>query len=203
MAILTSAYRNSIDQYRRYLEAVSKRPLLQASLFLVLTLILMIFLVAFALRPTLLTIAGLYGDLNKQRQVAAKLDTRIQAQATAAQNYNQIQSQLPLLDTAIPSLVEVGSWVTKLDTYASQSGVEIVTVSVSKTVVPKDVTGEILQSAFYLIIKGEYANLKSFLKAVESSRRLLEIGNVTLGKNAPLDTQLQMQITGQILYSKQ
>lgn len=203
MAALTSVYRNSIDQYRRYLEAMSKRPILRASLFLVLTLILIIFLVLFALRPTLLTIAGLYGDLDKQQQVAAKLDARIQAQAAAAQTYNQIQSQLPLLDTAIPSLVEVSLWVSKLDTYASQSGVEIVTASVSKTVVPKSVTGKIFQSAFYLVVKGEYGNLKSFLKAIESSRRLLNIGNVTLGKAAALDTQLQMQVTGEILYSKQ
>ena len=55
----TLDYRSSLLHYRRYLSVVQKRPILRASLFLILSLILLIILVATALRPTLVTIAGL------------------------------------------------------------------------------------------------------------------------------------------------
>lgn len=203
MAVLTNTYRNSLVQYRRYLEAVRDRPLLQASLFVILTLILLIILVAFALRPTLLTIAGLYGDLGAQRKITLQLDKHIQDQAAAAQNYNQNQAQLALLDAAIPSLPSVDAWVTQIDAMAAQSSVVLDTVKVSKIGIVKDVTGTIMQSDFFLFVKGDFANLKTFLKALESSRRLVQIGSITVNKNATIDGQLQMQITGQILYSKQ
>ncbi len=203
MAILTSSYRNTLVQYRRYVEAVRNRPVLQASLFVVLTLLLLIILVAFALRPTLLTIAGLYGNLGKQRGIALQLDQHIQAQAAAAQIYNQVQPQLSFLDAAIPSPPSIETWTSQLDLDATNSGVEVANITVAKIAIPKDISGSILKSDFFLLAKGDFSNLKSFLKLIESSRRLLIIDGVTLNKSATIDSHLQMQITGQILYSKQ
>lgn len=205
MALLTSSYNVSITQYRRYIEAVRNRPLFRASLFIVLSLLLLIVLVAFALRPTLLTIAGLYGELDSQRQIATQLDQHIKDQAAAAQKYNQILPQLPLLAAAIPGSPSLEPWSSGLDKYASESGVQIVAVKIAKTPISKQSTGAIEKPEFDLTVRGEFTNLKSFLKLIESSHRLSPVGNITItkGQGQSLQNILQLQISGQILFSKQ
>ena len=66
-------YRNSVDRYRKYLLVMQKRPLWRATLFVTLSLLLLIVLLVFALRPTLLTIAGLVNDIDTKKKFMPNL----------------------------------------------------------------------------------------------------------------------------------
>ena len=52
-------YKNSLARYRKYLQVVQSQPLFVASLWVILSLLLVILLVVMAIRPTLVTSGGL------------------------------------------------------------------------------------------------------------------------------------------------
>jgi tetratricopeptide (TPR) repeat protein len=83
----TLQYKNSLSRYRKYLQTVQNQPLLKASLFLILSLVLVIILIATALQPTLTTIADLIGQISKQKTLEQKMDAKISALQEAQKQF--------------------------------------------------------------------------------------------------------------------
>ena len=167
-------YKSSLAQYRRYLAAVREQPLFAASLGLVLSLTLIIILVSAALRPTLVTIASLLGDIKQQSEVEKRLDKKI-AEVTAAQaEYLKNESRLKVLDEALPMGRKYAAWGMRLEDVASGSGVKITEWSLLEG---KD---------FSVSLTGDVAELKRFLATMENLRRLVEIESVQLAKEKEL-----------------
>lgn len=167
-------YKSSLAQYRRYLAAVREQPLFAASLGLVLSLILIIILVFAALRPTLVTIASLLGNIQQQSDVEKRLDKKI-AEITAAQaEYLKNESRLKVLDEALPVGQKYAAWGMRLEEVASESGVKVTEWSL---VEGKD---------FSVSLSGDVVGLKRFLAIMENLRRLVEVKDVQLAKDKDL-----------------
>lgn len=178
MAVLE--YKSGLVLYRRYLETVQQKPVLRAGLYLVLSLVLIIVLIITALRPTLVTIASLLGDIKQQGSTEKRLDTKIAQLTTAQQTLSQNQDRLEILDQAIPNGDKFASWADRLSGLASQSGVQITQVSMDD------------KFAFSITTTGEYLQLRQFVERLENLRRLAVVNNVQLVKT----TELQMTVKG-------
>ncbi|KKU94798.1 MAG: hypothetical protein UY27_C0031G0004 [Candidatus Gottesmanbacteria bacterium GW2011_GWA1_48_13] len=173
-------YKSSLVRYHRYLQSVQKQPMFKASLFLVLSLLLIIVLVVVALKPTLVTIASLWGEIKQQREVEKKLDKKISALIVGQQLLLENEERLALLDEALPAAAQYGKWGKRMESLASQSGVKI-------TVILED------EKKFTITAEGPYAQLRLFLGRVENLRRLMTIENMQITQKSSI---LNMTIRG-------
>ncbi len=176
----TLDYKSSLVRYRRYLQSVQEQPLFKASLFLVLSLLLIIVLVVAALKPTLVTIASLGGEIKQQREVEEKLDKKISALIAGQRLLSENAQRLVLLDAALPVEAQYGEWGKRMESLASQSGVKV-------TVILED------EKKFTITAEGPYAQLRLFLGGVENLRRLMTIENMQITQKSSI---LNMTIRG-------
>ncbi len=187
------SYKNSLAQYRRYLDAVAEQPLLQASLFLALSLILIIILLVAALRPTLITISSLVGEISQLRQIEAQLNEKIAQLNAASSLYSQVSSRLAVLDQALPTTAQAGPWSQTLTSTALASGINIIRISLTDIEISQPTSESI---GFSLTAGGGYTQLNQWLKTVENLRRLTLLKTARF--NSSQDGNLQIIVTGAI-----
>ena len=150
-------YRNSIDRYRKYLLVMQKRPLWRATLFVTLSLLLLIILLVFALRPTLLTIAGLMNDIDTKKEIHIKLEEKVSNLQKMVQSYQRIQDKLPVLEAAIPTNPNFSKWGQYIQISASTSGFILESLRLEKIAL----SGTPGLSSFDFTISGKGSSLKS------------------------------------------
>lgn len=167
----TLDYRSSLLHYRRYLSVVQKRPILRASLFLILSLVLLIILVATALRPTLVTIAGLLGDLNQQKSIEARMDQKINQLAQAQRVLSNIGPRLTLLNQGIAKIDNFGGWATSLENIANNLNLEISSLIFSDIQAKPKID-------FSLTVKGPLAQIHKLIQSLENLRSLVIVESV-------------------------
>lgn len=172
-------YRNSLARYRKYLQVAGKRPLFRATLFVTLSLLLLIVLVFFALRPTFTTIGGLVGDIRTKKEILARLDSKISNIQKMVTAYQNIQVDLPLLDSALP----VGAQFSAVSKYLESLGVESISlnkINLSSETPPTEGLSEIdLSMAF----TGSFQQLHDLLYKLENSLRIIHVTEVLISKN--------------------
>lgn len=197
-------YKSSLNRYRKYLTEASKQPLWRASLVLILSLLLLIILLVLVLRPTLITISSLLGQINSQRQIAQKLDTKIAAVQQAQMLLNSIQPKLVHLDNSLPTTANLGIWTSAVETIASSSGVTITNFSLSNIPI-SNIATEAAQLAdptridFSLVVSGDYPQLVDFVDTLEKLPRLAVLTGVQIQRQN--DSRLNLVSEGNISFT--
>lgn len=156
-------YKTSLARYRRYLATVQQQPLLKASLYLVLSLLLIIILIWAALRPTLITIASLSGDIKQQAEIEKKLDVKISQISQAQQVLSANEAKLIVLNQALPVGEEFSTWGKRMEDLAQEERVFLTGVSLEN------------YQDFSLTVQGNYFQLRNYLGRIENLRRLMKI----------------------------
>jgi Tfp pilus assembly protein PilO len=161
-----------------------------ASLWLILSLALVILLVVLALRPTLSTIAGLVGQIKQQKELAGQLDDKIRKVQKAKTELEAVRGRLVLLDQGLPEISLWDEFANRLQTLASEQGVELDDMSISDVEISSGATTpnqmdsvlpqEVKRVNFVVNFRGEYSQLKSFIWGVAEMRRLVSIKRVVL-----------------------
>ena len=210
-------YKSSLARYRRYLQLASAQPLWHASIYVILSLILLIVLIFVALRPTLIKISSLLGEIKSQQEIVAKLNRKIMNLQRAGELLDKNKSLLVNLDQAIPSDAEWESWVQSIQAYATESGVLLNTMYIGPSqvvgkdavraegrpgivipvVLPTGVTG----LDFSVELVGNYEQLRLLVKQLEANRRLPKLTSVQISREK--DGTLKMRIAGLISYNKE
>jgi hypothetical protein len=188
-------YKSSLARYRRYLQSSRNRPLWKASFYTILSLGLVIFLVLVALRPTLITIASLIGEIRQQREVSQKLNEKISAISRAQQELAQVSGRLVLLDDSLPIEVRVGKWDETVQLIAQETGILLEDLSVSDITIV-DPASNSSQMKFQLTAGGVFENLKQFVQIFEGTRRLILIDDVKIARSSINEGQLLLTISG-------
>lgn len=212
-------YKSSLARYRRYVQLVQEKPLLQASLFVIFSLVLMIVLLVLALRPTLVTIAGLVGEIRQQNDLSNQLNDKILKLQEASALLSQNRSRLNLLDEALPDRPRWLDVATVLGDTASDSGLAVVDIEVG----PVQISGSEPEEAktkeqvktsgggptlpdgvagisFGVTVTGEYEQLKHYLATLENLRRVVLITEARIFRG---DTgELTAAVRGNVGYAK-
>ena len=178
-------YRSSLLHYRKYLQVVQKKPIWRETLFVTLSLILLIILVVFALRPTLVTIASLTGEIQSKREIEARLNSKIANLQTLVQSYQKIQPQIYLLDTALPIQPKFSNLGEYLQSSASASAVQVDTFNLGNINLATNSppTQGLTDIEFSLGVKGGYIQIHDFLYRLENSRRLITVDSLQITRN--------------------
>lgn len=122
---MTFDYRKQYQEYRQYIDSIvekAKAPAARVSLAVVGTIIFSGFLAVFAIKPTLTTVAGLWKEINTEKEIIIGLDRKLKLLQTARQNYDKASSKLYLLDKALPETIEVENMAKDLESLALDNG---------------------------------------------------------------------------------
>lgn len=122
---MTFDYRKQYQEYRQYIDSIvekAKAPAARVSLAVVGTIIFSGFLAVFAIKPTLTTVAGLWKEINTEKEIIIGLDRKLKLLQTAGQNYDKASSKLYLLDKALPETIEVENMAKDLELLALENG---------------------------------------------------------------------------------
>jgi Tfp pilus assembly protein PilO len=209
-------WKNNYSRYRHYLTptlgSVLRKKKARAYTGFVLTLFTICFFVLFALRPTLLTIAGLLKTIEDQKTVSQTLQSKINNISKAQNDYNSISTKLGLLDEALPKVALEDYFSEEIEVAANQAGITLKNVSYD----PINLWGFPTTDGnlnFAISVDGKYDNLKQFIGGMLGLRRIIKIESFGFTKkmikteadetaNVSTEENLSMTIQGKAFFYK-
>lgn len=199
---LENNYKLEYTRYRHYfhnLWAIYQKPTVKVSSALLLTLFTIIFFAAFAIRPTLVTVAELVKKIEDQRQVLNEMKKKSAALASAQQEYMAVQAKLPLLNAAIPSGEEIPELIRIFEGTAAFHQLVLESFTVGDiTYASADTPHPPGQQTrtITLTVTGDYATIDSFIKDLQRLPRLATLESVTF--TPPKDAQSGVDSNGTV-----
>lgn len=143
------------------------------------------FFLVFAIKPTLVTITELITTIKDQKLVVTQLQSKINALGIAQSEYNSLSNDLYLVDEALPKNNQISILIKQIEALAWQSGVTLGSMKFDPVVLkeietsPKEMSKISDQAAkeinFSLVASGDYQSLKSFLRVINSLRRIINV----------------------------
>jgi len=164
------------------------QPVARVSFELLISILVIVFFAAFAIRPTLLTMSDLIKEIDEKRTLDKALGQKISALGSAQGEFQSLQSRLVVLDEAIPSQPDLVSGLKILEKIASDQNLAITALTVSK--IPPEPTEPIvfpkakrLNTLTTVTVTGDYPTIRQFVEELRNSRRafLVESINFSTG----------------------
>ena len=161
---------------------------------LVLSFAAIIGFAVFAIKPTVTTIFRIYKELEDQREVNQRLDTKLESLRQARKIYKKIESDLYLLEEALPKNPNPDLFTAQLEQLARQNNCEISALSIGSVNLKGEVEIKDEQNAkkasqeSRLSIKGSlqvfgnYRDLVSFFNDLFNFRRINDVSSISISK---------------------
>ena len=212
-----SDWRRDYIQYRRYffdiLALYKRRQDLRAFLEILLSIGTIILFIAFAVRPTVITISQLLTELKNKEDTISQMDTKIKnlqiAQSLLSQNINQ----LVLLDTAVPSQPTPDVQLRQYEGLAKNNNATVLSLSSGEVSVigqgtpPKVEIGQKTMPAgsksFSIsgTFSGDYPSLSGLLSDIENLRRPILLDSVSFSSiQTQTGKKVVLSISGRVPY---
>lgn len=196
----TFDWQTEYHRYRRYFTDLGRfyqTKKARAYVGIILSILTVTFFVIFAIKPALATIAQLIKQTKDQKLVVGELEKKITSLSQAQNEYLVVESDLYLVDEALPQEPQVPLLIKQLETLAYQSGVDIGRlrineVDLKKTDSPKT---EKQSLSFNFTAFGNYANLKNFLSSLSTLRRIILVESFSFQKGTDEKSGLSLNLT--------
>jgi len=175
---MNPSWRRNYQRYKAYLlhtvEEYRHRKDVKQYLELLLSLTAIVIFATLALRPTLLTIADLFKQIDAKRDTIAQLDQKISNIETARQLYQAQENSIELLDEAVPNQPNPEQIVKQVEGLSSRHDFRLVTMSIGEA----DIAGNSQDTndtpnalSYSINSQSNYEDLYRMLKDVERLRR--------------------------------
>ena len=186
-------WRKNYLRYRSFflnvLEHYKARRDLKAYLEILLTLATISVFAIFALRPTLLTIAELIGEIETKRETVATMDEKIKNLTQAQTLYDVERQRIQLLETAMPRNPTPQTLIRQIEATSAKHGATTLSLSIGETALlgqEKPRKGEELEAlpngagelSLTLSATADYLPLFNYLSDLESLRRPVKIDSL-------------------------
>jgi len=215
---MAARWNSNYSIYRRYLHEVGNlyrnRQDVRAYTELLLSLFTIAIFGAFAIRPTLTTIAELNTEIQSKQDTLDKLNKKINDLGKAKTVYSEEASRIILLATAIPDEPTPHTYVRQLEGLINNNQVQLVdmemdkvklTSQVSSTAVDEEKTVDanpldVSTFAMSLTLTGDYVQLASFIDQLEKLRRpfIFETTGFTVSEVDADQARILLTITGTV-----
>lgn len=208
MALIASThYSNYLAKIARFYEKKEVRVYTN----LIFTIFATSFFTFFAIRPTLMTIAALNKELQDQKEVAKKLDQKIQDLSRAQQEYAKVRDKLYLAELALPPSPQPPIFLGQIGLLARENNLQIVS-SQTKSILlrstknaPKSgvAKGNIAypSSLTKLSLQGQYQGIESFLRSIDNLTTTLTCNKFDVSKGKKIiNEQLGLSLEVETFY---
>lgn len=167
---------------------------------IVLTVMTLSFFGIFAINPTISTILRLQRELEDNKLVDTKLAQKIQNISTLQKKYTFLQSDLPIILSAIPQKAEVPLFAAQIQGVAKNSNVAIENFQTFEVEVEASAR-KYSSFSFALSVSGSYNDLYKFLTTLANMQRVVAIDLLSLTKKTG-SSQLEFAIKGKTFFSQ-
>ena len=195
-------WQTEYHRYRRYFTDLSKfhqHKKYRAYTRVILSLLTVTFFIFFAIRPTFKTIAQLMRQVKDQKNISAELEKKINNLSEAQKNYLVIESELNLVEDALPQKAEIILLAKQIEALARQSGIVIVNLRFNDiNLVESQKREEEKQDIkFSFNALGNYPDLKNFLRDLMSLRRIVLVEAFSFQTGKSEGNILSLNLNGQ------
>jgi len=151
---------------------------------LILTLVALSFFGLFAISPTLSTIARLQKELEDNKFIDQQLKTKINSLSTLQAKYLEIESDLPVIFSAVPKNPEAPLLTAQVHAVAKESGIEPASFQVYQVATDSKGTGpqEYTSFLFGISASGNFDSIKRFLSSIVNIDRVIAIDSLSISK---------------------
>jgi len=175
-------------------------------------ILMSIFFLIFAIKPTVVAIAELLGEIKAREDINQQLQEKINQIIAAQRNYNRFYPYFQYVDQALPTNTEIAYFVQHLEANRNLSNLELdglnySPIPLTETNPKKD--SEAKDIPFTAEMKGDYPNIKTFLEKMAQYRRITYIDKIEMSLNkqqkeeeSPL-LPLTISINGKTFYFHQ
>jgi Tfp pilus assembly protein PilO len=193
-------YKLEYTRYRHYFHRLwvfYQKPVAKVSTALLLTLFTIIFFAAFAIRPTLATVAELLKKINDQEKVLNEMKQKSAALASAQQEYMTAQERIIKLNAAVPTGEEMQSLIKMLEGTAAFHQVAIDSLSLG------DITYQGADEpskagpqtrGVSTSVTTDYQTLQDYLNDLIRIPRLVSVDSVSFAASPTQTTEVPLQM---------
>jgi len=201
-------WRRNYQRYKAYLfhtmEQYRSRKDVRLYLELLLSLATIVLFSVFALRPTLLTIVDLFKQIDSKKETIILLDEKIANLEAARRLYSSQESNIQLLQGAIPDNSNPQQIVNQIEGLKSKHGFQLITMSIGGA----DVVGSTIKAdesgkpsvSYSINSSAEYENLYRMLRDLERLRRPNVVDTLSFTRNITGDS-ITLVINANAIYS--
>ncbi|MEK7458346.1 MAG: type 4a pilus biogenesis protein PilO [Patescibacteria group bacterium] len=173
------------ERTMRELQQFYQKPIAKVSVELLATLIVVIVLAFFAIRPTLLTMSQLLKDIDDRKKTGDSLSKKIATLSTLSAEYPTMRREVSLLDIAIPNTPNFDGFMRRLEKIAANNN--LIIESIQATQLPKetatnigaDTAFQITSFSISINFKGEYAKVRNTLNELMTMDRYATLNSLT------------------------
>lgn len=169
--------------YYRGLIPLFEKPKVAAYTMLVLSLFTVSIFGAFAIRPTLATIAQLTKRIEDQKLVNIRMDDKIAQLRVAQIEYQNIRPDLDAIFGALPDTPQASALLGKLNRTLIENNIDIVILQINSVILtkPQQPSPSSTIIAFTLNGKASYQDILLFVDLLTRTDRILTIDSVDIG----------------------
>lgn len=197
---------NRTKQLTAALNTFYEKPIAKVSLELFFSIGLVLFLAYFAIQPTLVTMSNLIKEIEDKQKLDDDLGKKLASLASAQTEYATVQSQLYVLDQAIPRQPDIVGNLKTIEKLAADSN--IIIQSLAAVEMPEDTPVDADFSDLErktlpvrLNVTGDYMAIRTFVEKLINNRRVYVTDSINLSvSDRTLNKTLQASINITIPY---
>ncbi len=180
-------------EFYEYIRKKSENKRFVDSIELSATLVLISFFIFFAIRPTVLIISGLVGDIKSKEVLSQQMRRKINSIVEAQDNFSKLQEKYRLIESALPNnyrFSQVAGQVYSLAKNNSSSqdlpslNFQLNLSKNSTKILPAD--SDVGRYVANISVVTNYASLLNYLDKLANRRRVSVINSIVLGKSIEL-----------------
>ena len=208
-------WKGQYNRYREYFLNISnfykQRADLRAFLEIILSLSTIVVFLLFALKPTVLTIISLLQEIKNKQTTVAALSQKIDNLQTAQDIFTQNQDSISNVNIAVGTAPQPDIIMQQVEGLANKDSVTILGASVAQVVIVgsvptkksssdlKPLPSDANEMPISISVKGNYANLTSFVKDFENLRIVTKIDTLIISStNGETGQIISVTITGRV-----
>lgn len=188
----------SYQRYRRFFNSateVLKKPKSKNYIGAILTFLAIALFGWYAIRPTVQTIFFLQREIQDKEELNSKMENKIRELIEAQAAYQNIESQLPVLDEAVPQTPNLVETVLSMQTLAENAGATISGIQASEVpLMGEYATASAVKNknlndfTLATIAKGSFPQLLNFISELSQIRRIISIESLNFTPATDLES---------------
>lgn len=179
------------------------------------TLLVIAFFVFMAIKPAVVTISGLVGEIKQKKILATKMEEKINTIIAAQEEYAVVQAQAILIDEFLPPDVDLSFGISQVAGAVKDSQLAISGISLDQVEMVTNMSKEeskvkkedkkiknLFGLGFSMSMKGDYFSLRNFVDRILDVRRwlALEEYQIVPGKEDEAPGTLVFSGSGRLFY---
>jgi len=194
----------STSRYREYLKLLPqmKNENTKTVTMLIFTFVALSILGIFAINPTISTIIELQKQMADSEFVQQQLTTKIDNLSSLQQQYTNLSSDLPIIETAIPGNADVVSFIGQVKVLARNTGLQLSTIKISPVTLSVNSKKKTDSSfSFSIDANGAYESYINFISSLTNFNRIVTLDSISIIKD-PQSSRLILSVQGKGYFKK-